>query len=253
MQKSLFEITEKFLNKHFLPISITLLVHLLILNILVLIDIKSTSEKSIQEIIVEIEDLKEEYDRLIQKVEDSKVLQNGEEEALKNIAKNLAENNKSFDDYYNEAKKLLEHSKHLESFKPGEYSDKRVLIKDYSLETPDIKDWDKPIDSIITKVDVSNKTYSGNTVIGYDLGGRKSKKLKIPAYKCLGSGSITVEIMVTRKGEVKEARIVAMSSTLNETCIPESAIEAALNSLFFADYNAPELQKGYIFYQFVKQ
>lgn len=252
MQKNLSEILIIIIQRHFIPISVSLFIHLIIISLLILIDIKQSQSKKLQEIIIEIQNIKDDYEETIKKINEAQSFYSGEEENLKNIPKNLADPNKSFNDYYKEAKDLLENFKTEDKFKSEDYSDKKILIKDYSMEVPDIKNWDKPIDSILNKNE-SEKTYAGNTIISYDLGGRKAKKLSIPAYKCLGSGSIAVEITVNRKGEVKSAKIVKMSSSLNETCIPESALQAALNSLFFADYNAPEVQKGFIYYQFIKQ
>lgn len=177
---------------------------------------------------------------------------NGEE--AKNVEKNLGESNKSFQDYYREAKAILNKGQSKESFKANDYKDQRWLVKDYSQETPDIQNWDKPqAQNNNEQNSKSNSTYAGNAIVSYDLGGRRSVRLPIPAYKCVGQGKVTIEVFVNQRGDIVSARIADASNSLSESCLPNSALEAARNSRFVPNDKAPSSQKGYIYYTFVAQ
>lgn len=172
---------------------------------------------------------------------------------VKNVEKNLAEKNASDRDYYREAKELLKSVQGKEVFQANDYKDLRWLIKDYSSEAPDIKDWEKPDNDKNQEGKDNQATYSGNAIVSYDLGGRRAVRLPIPAYKCMGYGKVVVEIHVNPKGQVVSARISEASASLNETCLPHSALDAAQRSRFQPNDKAPSLQKGFIYYTFVAQ
>lgn len=128
------------------------------------------------------------------------------------------------------------------------------MVKDYSKETPDIQNWDKPQEKNNNKQNSnSNSTYAGNAIVSYDLGGRRSVRLPIPAYKCVGQGKVTIEIFVNQRGDIVSARIADVSNFLSESCLPNSALESAKNSRFVPNDKAPSNQKGYIYYTFVAQ
>lgn len=180
-----------------------------------------------------------------------------ENSELKNMESNAADANKSFDDYYREVKDIVNQGNTKESFKANDYADQRWLAKDYSKDqTININD-DQPKDQKNNSNDKSNSnsknTYAGNTIITYNLGGRKTTKLPVPAYQCLGSGEVNIEIFVNQKGFVTSVTILSANTTLNETCLSDAARTAALSSRFTIDLKAPVSQKGTILYKFVKQ
>ena len=51
------------------------------------------------------------------------------------------------------------------------------------------------------------EVYSGPSVVSYSLDGRKASRLPIPAYRCMGSGQVTVIITVDNAGNVLIAKI----------------------------------------------
>lgn len=96
------------------------------------------------------------------------------------------------------------------------------------------------------------KAYQGPSVISYTLDGRKAMNLPVPAYKCIGSGDVSVSIIVNRKGYVIGSKIIeGVSST--DQCLRDYALKAASVSRFTASQNAPERQAGEIVYRFVAQ
>lgn len=102
------------------------------------------------------------------------------------------------------------------------------------------------------KDDSSAKEYSGPSVVSYTLDGRKASHLKIPAYRCLGSGDVTVIITVDPSGKVLNAKVLDAVSA-EDKCLRDFAIRAARLSRFSASAKAPARQTGEILYRFVAQ
>lgn len=98
----------------------------------------------------------------------------------------------------------------------------------------------------------SESSYSGPSVVSYELEGRKASRLSIPAYRCMGAGMVTVIITVDPQGNVINAKVEdALSST--DGCLRSFAIRAARLSKFSASKTAPPKQIGNIVYQFIAQ
>ncbi len=98
----------------------------------------------------------------------------------------------------------------------------------------------------------SESSYSGPSVVSYELEGRKASRLSIPAYRCMGAGMVTVIITVDPQGNVINAKVEdAVSSS--DGCLRNFAIRAARLSKFSASKTAPPKQIGNIVYQFIAQ
>lgn len=97
-----------------------------------------------------------------------------------------------------------------------------------------------------------DKVYSGPSVVSYSLDGRKASKLPIPAYRCMGSGEVTVIITVDNAGNVIMAKIEESVST-GDSCLRNFAIRAARSAKFSASPTAPARQVGNIVYAFIAQ
>ena len=103
------------------------------------------------------------------------------------------------------------------------------------------------------KEDKTNtKEYSGPSVISYNLDGRKAEELKIPAYRCYGSGDVTVIITVDPQGKVIGAQVMDEISS-SDQCLRSFAVRAARSSKFLPHKNAPARQRGEIVYRFIAQ
>ena len=96
------------------------------------------------------------------------------------------------------------------------------------------------------------KEYSGPSVLSYTLDGRKASHLKIPAYRCYGSGDVTVIITVNNAGTVVGAKVLDEVSS-NDQCLRNYAVRAARLSRFSASQTAPPNQTGEILYRFIAQ
>lgn len=102
------------------------------------------------------------------------------------------------------------------------------------------------------KDESKKKEYSGPSVVSYTLDGRKASHLKIPAYRCYGSGDVTVIITVNNAGQVTNAKVLDEVSS-SDNCLREFAVRAARLSRFSASPTAPHNQTGEILYRFIAQ
>ena len=98
----------------------------------------------------------------------------------------------------------------------------------------------------------SAKAHKGPSVLTYTLDGRKASLLKIPAYRCYGSGDVTVIITVNNAGTVIAAKVLDDVSS-SDDCLRKYAIRAARLSRFSASSTAPANQTGEILYRFIAQ
>lgn len=117
-----------------------------------------------------------------------------------------------------------------------------------------LEDFENIADPIVDnkKESEPKSVYTGPSVVSYDLGGRKASKLSIPAYRCMGSGRVTVLIAVDRQGTVLSAKIDESSSS-KDGCLQSFALRAARLSKFSASTTAPSRQSGNIIYEFIAQ
>ena len=89
-------------------------------------------------------------------------------------------------------------------------------------------------------------------MVSYNLDGRKASRLNIPAYRCFGSGDVTVIITVENRGMVVGAKVMDEVSS-DDTCLRNYAVRAARLSQFSASTTAPSRQSGEILYRFIAQ
>ena len=109
---------------------------------------------------------------------------------------------------------------------------------------------EKPAVKEETKTDTP--AYQGPSVVSYSLTGRKASSLSIPAYRCIGSGMVTVIITVDPSGRVINAQVQEEASS-SDKCLREFAVRAARLSRFSSSTSAPARQMGDIVYQFIAQ
>jgi hypothetical protein len=182
-----------------------------------------------------------------------KILQ-GDNEML-NIARNLA--NKADptvnrEDYIDRVKEELIKSGQLDKNNYIDEWREKALHGDENLamenEQPKTIEEEKP-----TASQEMASNFQGPTRIYYSLEGRTHTYLPIPIYKCEGAGKITISIVVSLKGIVEDAKVIAGESTTTNPCLIETALQTALLSRFNADVNAPRTQRGTITYHFVAQ
>jgi hypothetical protein len=123
-----------------------------------------------------------------------------------------------------------------------------------SKETIDLEDIEMPVETTegMDPDSVKNVIYAGESNIVYYLENRYHLRLPVPVYLAQGGGRVVVDIVVNRNGEVVEAEPQKNSAVRDEQ-IFLYAKAAAQRTVFNADPQAPELQKGTIQYTFVAQ
>ncbi len=87
--------------------------------------------------------------------------------------------------------------------------------------------------------------------IAFSLGGRGSKYLEKPSAKFTETGTVVVSIWVDPTGKVVRAQVNPKGTTILDSGLRKTAVDAALNSTFAEDPTAPSLQRGTITYEFV--
>lgn len=90
----------------------------------------------------------------------------------------------------------------------------------------------------------------GTNGIAFNLGGRTIAELKKPVYETQAQGTVVVTIRVNRYGKVMNASPGAKGSTTTNSYLYARAKEAALQTTFDPNPDAPEVQIGSIVYHF---
>ena len=226
---------------------ITVIFHLTVIIVLLLYGIDSTIKReesfvldfSKQEEIERVmkekafkEDVSKRLDRLIEMSRTSS-------EPIRNIAVDAGRPLK--DDRGTDAEELYKEAERLaQELKNGQLEDAREETVELTTEKKE------------QKKDEPKKEYTGPSVLSYNLDGRKASHLKIPAYRCYGSGDVTVIITVNNAGQVVGAKVLDSVSSSDE-CLRNFAIRAARLSRFSASTTAPSNQTGEILYRFIAQ
>ncbi len=142
-------------------------------------------------------------------------------------------------------------------------TDAEELYKEAERLAQELKNGQQPEDATEETVELQHqqkqpekkeekKEYSGPSVVSYNLDGRKASKLNIPAYRCYGSGDVTVIITVDNSGRVVGTKVMEEISS-DDSCLRSFAIRAARLSRFSASTTAPPRQSGEILYRFIAQ
>jgi hypothetical protein len=222
----------------------TLLIHLVFIVIFLLIQLNTIQTKKEEQVIVEFDE--EVYKMIKESMNQSNNDKNAESEGtslsnqeIRNIAVNTATklaDEISTDKYISDVKNEL-------GIKDNTEPQELVTDNVASAET-DINNT-KPVEK---KQEV---VYRGPSVLNYALENRTKVYMPVPAFKCRGAGIITIGITVNNSGEVINA--IIESTTSEEECISETALEAARDSRFNSSSSADPKQKGSITYQYLAQ
>jgi hypothetical protein len=159
-----------------------------------------------------------------------------------NIAsKQIMESEDFFDDEY---------TKEVEAARQLSQNVRNQLSK----ETVKLEDIEMPVETTegMEPDSIKNVIYTGESNITYYLEDRYHLSLPIPVYLAQGGGKVIVDIVVDRQGRVVEAE-PQNNSAIRDEQIFLYAKEAASRTIFNADPQAPERQRGTIHYLFIAQ
>lgn len=159
-----------------------------------------------------------------------------------NIASNrLAQNDKFFDEDYlqelEEAQKLVSDVNNQLAKEKVNWEDIKMPVRTTEGMNPD---------------SIGNSVYTGESNIVYYLENRYHRSLPIPVYLTRHGGKVVVDIIVDRQGEVISAE-PQKSSGIHDEDLYLYAKAAASRTIFNADPNAPDRQRGTIHYTFIAQ
>ena len=225
---------------------LTIIFHLVVVIVLLVYQIDSTikGETSFVLDFTKQEELEKEQKEEQKKVEISKRLEDmiaaarASQPQIKNIAVD-ASNKPLKDDRNTDAEQLYKDAEKLaRELKNGQ----SAIEEDAREETVDLNN--TPTDNS------SKKEYSGPSVVSYSLDGRKASHLKVPAYRCYGSGDVVVIITVDPQGRVVNAQVMEEMSS-SDPCHRKEAIRAARLSRFSVSTTAPARQTGEIIYRYI--
>ena len=180
---------------------ITIIFHLVVIIVLLASQLDSALKKEESFVLdfskqEEVERLKKEEifkENISKRLDELIAASRNSSEPLRNIAVDAG--SKLKDDRNTDADQLYKDAERLAK----ELRDGQNSLEDAREETVELPKKKK-------EEDTKKKEYSGPSVLSYNLDGRKASHLKIPAYRCYGSGDVTVIITVNNAGQVVGAR-----------------------------------------------
>ncbi|WP_319481027.1 hypothetical protein [uncultured Draconibacterium sp.] len=121
-------------------------------------------------------------------------------------------------------------------------------------ETVDLSDIKMPVETTkgMDRDSIKNVIYAGESNIVYYLENRYHLSLPVPVYLSQGGGTVIVDIVVNRQGQVVNAE-PREDRSIRDKQLFAYAKEAAIRTIFNSDNSAPYRQKGTIQYTFVAQ
>jgi hypothetical protein len=229
----------------------TLLFHILLFSAFLLAELDMKGTMKIEELFIELPELYDEPEPPEEVTEqpETEPVPNEASAPLSeaqtsrtNIASNrLAQNEKFFDEDY---MRELEMAQKLVSDVNNQLAKEKAELKKIEMPVQSTEGMDP--DSI------NNVIYTGESNIVYYLENRYHRRLSIPVYLAQGGGKVIVDIAVNRQGNVISAE-PRKTPGLRDDQLYIYAKEAASRTIFNADSNAPEPQRGTIHYTFVAQ
>jgi len=96
-------------------------------------------------------------------------------------------------------------------------------------------------------------SYAGDVMASFNLKDRKAHALEKPGYTCNTAGTVTLEIKVSKDGDVQSATYLPDASSNATECMIQQSIKYAKRSRFSYSGTAPAIQTGTITYKFVSR
>lgn len=230
----------------------TLIFHILLFSFFLLADVNRKGEVREEELVIEFPEMllpEQEIIEEIQERQEGEPLTNQASSGLAQTQSNrttvasnrMAQNDEFFDeDYLRE----VEAAKQLVSDVNNQLSKEKVNLDDIEMPVQTTEGMDPE--------SIENVVYTGESNIVYYLENRYHVRLPIPVYLAQSGGLIVVDIAVNRQGRVVEAE-PRKNSNVRDEQLYLYAKAAATRTVFNADPDAPNPQRGTIHYTFVAQ
>jgi len=237
---------------HRVGILITIIIHLLVIVSFLIFKIEDRTEEYASTIEVEFEEPRAQEDLLVEErpqqlLPADATVPSSELEAIKNFAvdANQKELNAGLSDEKNtDASNLYDEANRLKEQMQENKEQYEEAMREAEVAIPNTPEKNIPVEK--------KNQYKGPTVISYNLKDRKAYRLPVPSYKCEMGGQVVVNIEVQPDGSVANATI-DWANSVNDECINNSALMAALASRFSSSQQASGKEKGSITYLFVAQ
>jgi len=241
----------KIYKQHIYGVMGTLVFHILLFSAFLLADVNIKGNAKEEEILIEFPDLPAEPELQPEEQEENQQ-DKGASSLSANKRSNIASNRTAKENTTTSADKFFDadYQKEIEAAQNLRSDVSSQLAKDI-VDMSDIK---MPVETTdgMTREEIKNVIYSGESNIVYYLENRYHVSLPIPVYLTQGGGTIIVDIKVNRKGRVIEAS-PRKNTAVRDEQVYLYAKEAALRTVFNRDDSAPSPQKGSIHYTFVAQ
>jgi hypothetical protein len=221
----------------------TLIFHILLVSLFLIFNVNRKGYVKEEQIIIEFAEPIQEMVKEPAKAKIPEANLPGSKSLATNRASNISapKEDRFFDADY---KKEVENARKLAS----------DVNKQLQKEVPNMNDIKMPVDKTEGKKpeSIKNIVYSGKSNIKYDLKGRYHLSLPIPVYLAQGGGTVVVDILVDKRGQVIKAT-ARKNNTIADLQVFYYAEFAASNTVFNSDPSAPAQQKGTIQYNFIAQ
>lgn len=241
-----------FFRRNITGILTTIIFHLLILNILLGIRIRSFSGMDEQGIVLDFTYKEVEEDKVLLSPEELARIELYErflEKSLRagNQAVNISaqlEEQISTSNFVEQVIQELEEQRSEEERDKLKSMEERLSAREELDETESFK----------LQEDMN---FQGPTRITYEFFSepfnRYTVYLPVPIYKCQGDGTVEVDIQVDRSGKVLSAKPIIVGSPADGQCLADAAVRYALLARFSKNPDAPPSHRGKITYSFVAQ
>ena len=234
---------KQFISENVNGILGTTILHLILFIVLLVVQIGKIRDYNSEQILVEFDEEAIPIEDVITPVDYyasyTEVQNNQSSEGIRSLVTNISGEDVSAQDYEQQIMDELG----IESLKPEMPA--ADLTNEFSLEEQKASP-EKPPETI------NNRIVTDNTVVSYDLLNRWHRYIYIPAYKCKGGGTVTLNIEVNQQGAVNSATVIKGLST-NDQCLIDEAVNSALQAVFNSGPSLPARQQGMITYTFIPQ
>ena len=236
-------------NSRKIGLYVTVIFHITVIAVLMGVSLKKTIDRSdnlLMEFMNEqqIEELKE----LEEKLKDEELNKKGEEALYQDLAeiKNIAidesgqlkdDRGTDAEDLYKRHEELMKELENAQKYDTDSPEEEAYIPEDHKKDSPKI---------------LPNKIENSAATITFKVEGRNPIYYGMPAYKCMHSGLVTVQVIVGRNGNVTDAKIIEEQSD-TDPCIQKEALAAAKATRFTASETAPKKTAGTIVYIFIRQ
>ncbi len=234
---------------HYVGILAAMSLYLVVMVALIVVDIvvEPRPVANVMQIDLEqIEQLREERDKLLEEVEQKEVEQIEWEEVQNQISNESSLETERVESDIEEMLEAAAEQQRVMAENRAAYerglAEAQELIDNPPPPKPFLESQLKPRRDI--KV-------GGKVTVSYILENpvRHSRELVVPSYLCEGGGEVSIRIGVDQKGEVQIAKVIRGG----DECMQQAALNSALASRFEVNRGAPYRHMGLIIYTFVPQ